>query len=554
MRFQREPQVCTFTRMEYGAVSREERDWLRNCLNAAMLSRRKLDCTVLMGAVALTRFLFRSHYLYDIDSVNFALAMGRFDPAVHQPHPPGYFLYICLARLVNALLHDANAALVAISIAASCGAAAMIYVLADEWFGIQPARFAGLLFLFSPLAWFHGTVALTYIVEAFFSALVGYICWRVYEGRSRWIVLGAFTLGIAAGVRPSSLLFLGPLFLFSFRSVPRKQAFIGIGVLIVTLLAWFVPMILVVGGLRTYALSLLLLWKMAPGRLAGFNSIGFMSIARFCTILLIYFLCFGCAVLLVTRFLFKRQSTSEPRKAMFTWVWIAPALLFFTFVFLLFINSGYLLITFPPLCAWLGLWASEWYEEVRFMKPLKLALVGLAAALNVAIFLRAPVYCSHAAVRRLEAELRNVQRALPQVASARGSLIIGVDSHFLGFRHAGYYFPEYRLAEFPAIQLPTGKRVFTMQHRDTRLVGQLDKGSFENFVFFPLPPGPTYAEKMSELRAKFPPEDLLSVKVAGCEFLTGRIADLSFLFPVAAASKASLYTAHRSAARDVYGR
>jgi hypothetical protein len=33
----------------------------------------------------------------------------------------------------------------------------------------------GLLFLLSPLAWFHGIVALTYGVEAFFSALVGYL-------------------------------------------------------------------------------------------------------------------------------------------------------------------------------------------------------------------------------------------------------------------------------------------------------------------------------------------------------------------------------------------
>ena len=115
-----------------------------------MLSRQKLDCSVLIGAVALTRYLFRSHYLYDLDSVNFALAIGRFDPAVHQPHPPGYFLYVCLGRLVNALFHDPNAALVAISIAASCGAAAMIYLLAEEWFGVSAARFSGFLFLFSP--------------------------------------------------------------------------------------------------------------------------------------------------------------------------------------------------------------------------------------------------------------------------------------------------------------------------------------------------------------------------------------------------------------------
>jgi len=38
--------------------------------------------------------------------------MERFDPRVHQPHPPRYFLYICLGRLLNSILHDANLALV----------------------------------------------------------------------------------------------------------------------------------------------------------------------------------------------------------------------------------------------------------------------------------------------------------------------------------------------------------------------------------------------------------------------------------------------------------
>jgi hypothetical protein len=65
---------------------------------------------------ALTRFAFRSHYLYDIDSVNFALALDRFDPTAHQPHPPGYFLYVCLARFIRLIFRDANTSLVAISI------------------------------------------------------------------------------------------------------------------------------------------------------------------------------------------------------------------------------------------------------------------------------------------------------------------------------------------------------------------------------------------------------------------------------------------------------
>jgi hypothetical protein len=518
-----------------------------------MLSRQKLDCSVLIGAVALTRYLFRSHYLYDLDSVNFALAIGRFDPAVHQPHPPGYFLYVCLGRLVNALFHDPNAALVAISIAASCGAAAMIYLLADEWFGTQAARFAGALFLVSPLAWFHGIVALTYIVEAFFSALIGYMCWRVYQGSARWILPSALVLGLAAGVRPSSLLFLGPLFLFSLRRAPLGKALAGIGTLLATLLAWFVPMIYSSGGPGAYFSALFFLWRTSPGGQNALSSLLLLSVARFGTIAAIFVLCFGSATALFARALWSR-GTSKPQQQAFTWMWIAPALLFFTFVFLRFINSGYLLVVFPPVCAWVACWASDWYSRLPFSTPAKSVLIVLAAAINVAIFLEAPVYCSYREVRSFEAELESVQRALPQVAAAGQTLIIGFDSHFLGFRHAGYYFPSYTIAEYPEVRFPMGERVYTMQHRDTRLVQQIATKSFANFVLFPLPRvGDEYRQHFNRMRAMFP-EHLQTITVEGFEFITAPIEDLPVLYPVAAKADALVYTPRDIAAKSVYRR
>jgi hypothetical protein len=528
-------------------------EWFLDCPVVPMLSRQKLDCTVLIGAVALARFLFRSRYLYDLDSVNFALAIGRFDPAVHQPHPPGYFLYVCLGRLVNALFHDPNAALVAISIAASCGAAAMIYLLTNEWFGTRAARFAGALFLVSPLAWFHGIVALTYIVEAFFSALIGYICWRVHQGSIRWILPAALVLGLAAGVRPSSLLFLGPLFLFSLRRAPRRMVFTGIGALVATLLAWFVPMISAAGGPAAYFSALSFLWSISPGRQNALSSILLLSVARFFTVAGIFVLCFGSAIALFARALWTR-GTSEPRQQTFTWVWIAPALLFFTFVFFRFINSGYVLVVFPPICAWVAWWASDWYLRLPFSTPVKAALVGVATAINVAIFLEAPVYCSYREVRSFEAELESVQRALPQVAAPGRTLVIAFDSHFLGFRHAGYYFPDYTIAEYPEVRFPLGNRIFTMHHRDTRLVNRIATKSFANFVLFPLPrAGNEYRQPFNQMRAMLR-QQLRTTTVEDCQFLTAPIEDLPVLFPLAAAPDALVYTARDIAANSVYKR
>jgi hypothetical protein len=526
-----------------------------------VLSRDKLECGLLVAAVALTRFLFRSHYLYDIDSVNFALAIQRFDPGAHQPHPPGYFLYVYLARLANTVFHDANAALVAISIASSCGVALMIHALARHWFGPRAAKFAGLVFLFSPLAWFHGTVALTYIVEAFFSALVGYLCWRVYTGATALVVPCAVVAGFAAGVRPSFLLFLGPLFLFSMRRVPGKQAAAAIGVLGLTLLAWFIPLVRESGGLGPYVSSFVSLWRIAPAKATVFNSSPLTSIARFCTIAGIYALCFGCAAFLPFALwggrprprrtpspgLLASSIERLPSKTGFTWIWIAPGLLFFTLIFLRFVNSGYLLVLFPPVCVWLGHWGAEWYAERRWSKPLKDGVVVFAAASNVAIFLFAPAYCSYASVRRFETELRGIQTALPQIVSPRETLIVGFDSHFLGYRHAGYYLPEYSTVQYPEVRLLAGKRVFAMQHRDTKLASRLPVAAYRNFILFPLPSDDQeYRDFAKQVRARFPERDLRAIQAGGHEFIIGPIADLPLLFPVVAARSNSSFAAAES--------
>jgi len=130
---------------------------------------------------------------------------------------------------------------VLVSILASVASVVLVYKLALDWFSPRAATFAGLLFLFSPLEWFHGTAALTYSIEAAASALMGLLCWRIVQGDARFILPTAIVLGVTAGIRPSSLLFLGPLFLFSLRGAPMRKILFGILALGLTLAAWFVP-------------------------------------------------------------------------------------------------------------------------------------------------------------------------------------------------------------------------------------------------------------------------------------------------------------------------
>jgi hypothetical protein len=497
-----------------------------------MTYRQKLSLVLLTGAVAITRFVFRSHYLYDLDSVNFALAMLRFDPRVHQPHPPGYFLYICAGRLLNIAFHDANLALVVLSILASCGVAVAIYKMTLDWFGPTAAQFAGIFFLFSPLAWFHGIVALTYIVEAFFSGFLGYLCWRIYCGRARFILPTAIVLGVSAGVRPSSLVFLAPLFLFSLRNATSKRRWIGLAALALALAAWFAPMIVASGGLNVYFGALASLWRMVPSQTTVFNSSPANSIARAFTILFIYLLTFGAASLAPLGAL-AGTTPADPRKRNFTLIWIGPALCFFTFGYLKFVTSGYLLLLCAPACMWLGLWASEWYKTSAWRTSLKLTAIGFGVAVNILIFLASPLYCSYWQVRRFEAQLENITIALPKVGSSRDTLILSFDSHFNGFRHAGYYLPDYQTVEYPEAHLKEGPRIFSMYERDTQLVTALPAAPYTRFVLFPLPESDSYKEYIQKVMNRLPDKSLHTVKVGDHEFVTGKISDLPLLFPEA---------------------
>jgi hypothetical protein len=506
-----------------------------------------------MAAVGVSRFALRSRRLYDLDSINFALGIEQFSPRLHQPHPPGYFLYICLARLMNLLVHNTNLTLVLVSITASCAAIAVIYRFALDWFGLTEARFASLVFFFSPLGWFHGIVALTYGVEAFFSISVAYLCWRVNRGNLTAILPAAVMLGVSAGVRPSSLMFLGPLYLYALRKLPFRQKLIAAATLIVTLLAWFIPMLILSGGFHAYFDALVTLWKAVPSKGTIFNSSPANTIARACVVLFIGFLICGSSSLILVNAL-QQKPNVDKEKTHFTLVWIAPALCFYTFVFLKFVNSGYLLLLLPPASIWLGRCIADWYRYSALSVLTKRTLIAVCTTLNTFIFLAAPLYCSYRSVRQFEVQLQEATAALPLTASPDDTLIIGFDSHFLGYRHAGYYLPGYQTIEYPEVHFPEGPRIFSLENRKTSLLNRLPQKNYRWFVLFPLPSGDAdYVAYLDKVKHLLPEQSLEVHRIGRYNFVTGPISLLPLLFPATTqASKSTVYPPLHSGVGDVY--
>src|SRR5262245_23792027 len=214
---------------------------------------------LLLALVTLaSRWPYRARMLYNWDAVQFALALREFDVAKHQPHPPGYLLYVGLGRLVNATIGDASQAYVALAMLFSAATTFVVYWLARALHGRTTALAAALLLAVSPLFWFYGSVGLTYAGEAFGASLVALLARGARRGRVAQLYWGAVVLGLVGGLRQSVLVLLFPLWLAAAMSGMRADArrarrVVGaVAVLGATVLAWFLPLVWLSGGLSAY--------------------------------------------------------------------------------------------------------------------------------------------------------------------------------------------------------------------------------------------------------------------------------------------------------------
>ena len=107
------------------------------------LPRPHGDLALALGLAVVTllsRWPYRARMLYNWDAVQFALALHEFDIAKHQPHPPGYLLYVALGRLLNASLGDPTLAYVALAMLFSAGTTFVALLARARGSTIAPPR------------------------------------------------------------------------------------------------------------------------------------------------------------------------------------------------------------------------------------------------------------------------------------------------------------------------------------------------------------------------------------------------------------------------------
>lgn len=312
------------------------------------MPRTDLALALLLAALTgVSRVPFRAGVLPSWDAVQFALSLHDYDVVRHQPHPPGYILYVGLGRLVDAVARDATASLAWLALAASVVTVILVYRLAWQLWGRATAVVAAGALAASPLFWFYGLVGLPYTTEAALATAVAASIWWMRGGGRRAVFWSAVALGTAGGVRQSVLLLLFPLWLgmaWDGRR-DRRGVGLGLGVLGLTTAAWLVPMVWLSGG---------------PVRYVGAGLELFQSTVRATTVLgdwrlnlvaLLEGLLLGLGALLpvaigIVLAGLPRLGQRDPR-AWFFAGWVVPPLLVYAFVH--FGQYGYLLTVLPAL-------------------------------------------------------------------------------------------------------------------------------------------------------------------------------------------------------------
>lgn len=157
-------------------------------------------------AVAVTRLFAVSRSLWDWDESLFCSAVRDYDVTQHHPHPPGFPLFIVMAKVVRLFLDSEFHALQVVVLLAAIALFPLLVALFLELrLSFATAMSAAGLFVFFPPVWFYGGTAFS-DVPAVVLAIAA--VWALLRGMrsTRWFFGGVLLLGIAAGVRPQNLL------------------------------------------------------------------------------------------------------------------------------------------------------------------------------------------------------------------------------------------------------------------------------------------------------------------------------------------------------------
>jgi hypothetical protein len=439
-----------------------------------------------------SRWPYRARMPYNWDAVQFALALREFDVAKHQPHPPGYVLYVLLGRLVNAWSGDPTFAYVGLAMLFSAGTTFVVFWLGRRLYDRVTATAAAALLAVSPLFWFYGSVGLTYAGEAFGASLIAWYAYGALGGSSRALYLGALALGLMGGMRQSVLVLVLPLWLgcalLGVRSLPRLLT--AGGVLLGSVLSWFLPMVWLTGGVAAYARASTQLYDSVVRRTSVLEGSLDVTLAQARYLAESVIVGLGPLALGALALPLYARRRGWQRQEWFLLAWIAPPAAFYALIH--FGQAGYVLTFLPALVLLLSRAVVDQVAAgtTRLRRPqwrwaLTTAVLVPMLLVNTSFFVSARpeprafhkrsgeawrwrvrdeihdwiMSRTVAALREHEAVIRTYVDTIRAVYEPSDTVLVtelGNRRSYPWLRHAMFYLPEYPMYQLQVGDLPLG--------------------------------------------------------------------------------------------------
>jgi hypothetical protein len=199
--------------------------------------------------------------LEDLDSINFALGVRQFDVARHQPHPPGYPVYIAAAKLSTAVFRAVGvdaAAPRGLAVWSAVGGTAALAALLLFFRRLEGrhslAWWATLVAGASPLFWF---MALRPLSDMFgFAAAMWVAALATGSPSRRELAAAALIAGLALGIRAQAGMAL-PVLAFALLTKSDGQGRVTAALAFTAgVVVWALPLIVASGGPGGYLAAL----------------------------------------------------------------------------------------------------------------------------------------------------------------------------------------------------------------------------------------------------------------------------------------------------------
>jgi len=463
--------------------------------NLKRVLTERLDIIILLIfflTVFLTRIPFTSKFLYQLDSVNYALAFQHFNINLSQPQAPGYIFFVALGKFINIFFNNPNTSMIFISIVFSILTVFLVYLLVKQMFSREIAVVASILLIFNPIFWFYGEIAMIYMSEALFATLIAYTSYKLLKGDDKFLYLSSIALGLSGGFRQDLIVFMFPLWLFSiyYQNFDYKKIFKAFMLLIASTLLWFIPTIMLTGGLWKYLqldhsqlvvgairLNSIFFGATMINQLTMDNELlswTILGIGFFSIIILLFFTFFNLKRVFIL-------SNFKNSKIIFLILWIIPAFLFYLLFYIAI--PGYTLVYLPVFAIMMGyvIVNLSWDINRKFKnisaRNFSLLIIILCVLFGVTQFISPSI--SGVDYGNIQFEDSNSQYINQSLTEFNPGNTIAFLTYMFDWRKSTYYEPNYETYSYSNVNNTPGTTLQIINHYKDHEMNLIEGQNFE---------------------------------------------------------------------------